>query len=236
MTARTKDDMNISAKAKWLFGIVVLRFEQGNNKNESDLYIFGRKYKNKKTPEAKKSENAHKKESIDIKLPVEKTIQNEVKQNNEKEIKAVKKKKGFFKFRKNENKKEKSKKDINKKEKRQKFLLEVINYPYKRELIDQTVLLIKRSIAAVKPKYFYLNGEVGFDSPNLTGLLLAAVGIVRGFNGMNVDLTGNLEKETLDAELKLNGRTSLLVLIIPTVRYIASRPVRAIIKSYLSKR
>jgi len=207
-------------KARWLFGIVGVKAIYKNSETTVTTYVCGFALKNK--PKNKKPKK-HEKPEPDNKQSEhttddETTIETNARDKNPK--RAIIKK---------------SKRKKNAGEKKTgftQFINEIIIYPDKKPLIDKIKLLIKRLYRTAKPKYFYLGGEVGFDSPHHTGYMLAALGMLRGMKNLNIDITPNMEEKAFDIILKINGRMTLFGLSLPVLLFIFAAPVRRIIKTH----
>ena len=113
-----------------------------------------------------------------------------------------------------------------------KTIKEVYNHPDKDEIIKLSLHLLKKLIRALKPKRFYLKGEIGVKEPHTTGLILSALELLAI---KNVNLTGNFSENVVKLELYIKGKFAFSKLLIPTIAFALKKPIRKQIKLLLKK-
>lgn len=248
---------NVRLVVKWLFSALTFRLEYLENKLKVDFLIFGRKRKPRKlssTKDAKpkkskpkdtqtkdtqpkdaqlkdtQSEYAH---SEDTEKTPESTSQtSEVKEDTQTEPSATKRKK------KQGGKKPKQRKEkFTDDEGRFKRILALaklfIDYPDRNIIIKKTILLFKRILRPFKPSKFNLNGEIGFDSPDITGKFLAAESVFVCFTGLQINIKGNFSRKCVNLNFSTNGSLCLFSLLWPVALYVFSKPIWKIIWKYI---
>jgi len=206
-------NLSILIKARWMFGAIGLTVRRDENADAVDFYIFGFKLKEKNRKAKPKKEEPEKKETEIKKTKAEK---NNVTKKSTVQTKKIKK-----------SKKAKTEKKFS--------IFEFLRDNDIKLLYGQTVLLIKRLLKKLKPKYFYAGGEIGFESPAVTGVFFGALGAVQGMKKINVKLTGNFNEEACELDVKLKGSFSLGGLLVPFARFALSKPVWKLIKEYIKK-
>lgn len=106
------------------------------------------------------------------------------------------------------------------------------NYPKRNEIQKLTIDLVLEIINKIKPKYFKLDAEVGFESPDTTGYLMAVSSVII-FNGIDMNLKGNFEKKIFIFNIMSNGKFNLWSILWPMGKYIIKRPIRKLIKELI---
>jgi len=113
---------------------------------------------------------------------------------------------------------------------------EIYNYPNKDEIIKETIILLKRLLKALKPKYFNLNCEFGFETPDMTGMALGIAGIVRAIvykDNFNIEFRGNFNEKTLNLNTGLGGKISLWSSLWSLIAFVFKKPIWKIIRPKL---
>ena len=201
-----REKTSVDVRARWFYGIIGVKYRYKNNTADNQLYFLNWKI-----------HNADRREG-------HKTVHKPDEKKRKPEEPGTKIKKTYVK------------KTPERPETKSNPLAELIHYPAKKELLEKTLLLSKRLFKIIKPKYFNLSGEIGFESPHHTGYLLAALGIARGLKGINIDVTPNMEDSVFDFDLNARGYVTLLGLCIPFAAYALSRPVRRAIGKYIKNK
>jgi hypothetical protein len=114
----------------------------------------------------------------------------------------------------------------------------VLEYPYKKRLIQQTLLLLKRVFKAILPNDADGEFRFGFDDPGLTGMLLGAAYAVRETTGLyeRVRVSADFEKNYFYIKCRMEGKTRLWSLLWPFLAYAVRKPVWIIIKPLIFKK
>ena len=82
------------------------------------------------------------------------------------------------------------------------------------------------------PRKLYINGEVGFDDPSVTGRILVITSALKPILGKNVRIVGNFEEPIISIEGKLRGHITVFrVLWTGAVLYF-NKNIRKIIKMF----
>lgn len=103
------------------------------------------------------------------------------------------------------------------------------------QLIPLVVTLIKGLLRSLGVKKCNVNGVVGFSDPSQTGMLLGVIGMVCVYLPGEVIFKGNFEKADFKCNGVIEGKTSLLRLLIPLIKFIFEKPVLKIIIDYFRK-
>ena len=198
-----------SVRVSWLFGIVRFWFKYIDDDTETRFSIFG------------------------IKLKCESEDNGDKPQKQKKRKKPEKKEKKSgetSRFNPLNLLSKRSKHSKNEPEEKFGFIKDIIDFPDKKEILRLLILLTKRIFKAIKPRHFYLSGEIGLEEPDKTGLLFALLSIIRVFAGKNIYLTANFHEEVLKIDFKMKGYTNVLKLCLPFLRFVLSKPIRRILK------
>lgn len=220
-------DVNVRFAVKWLFGVVKLKLEYIENNLSFNLLIFG---KNRKTGEEKKQaekEQARKK--------------TQKANDREKKINAAEER--IEKSGKKEKNDKNTANDANETPQNENRLKKIIdtfksfyNYPDRKILVKKTLLLIKRLLRPIKPSKFYVNGVVGFNSPDITGKFLAVESLLVCFTGLPINIKGDFNRKHLNLNLSASGRFCFFSLVWPFAFYIFSKPVWKVVNKYLKNK
>lgn len=103
------------------------------------------------------------------------------------------------------------------------------------QLIPLVIKLIKDLLRSLGVKKCNVNGVVGFSDPSQTGMLLGVIGMVCVYLPGEVIFKGNFEKADFKCNGVIEGKTSLLRLLIPLIKFIFEKPVLKIIIDYFRK-
>lgn len=134
------------------------------------------------------------------------------------------------KERKKGKKEKKVKKEKHKKEKSKNILKQVKNFHYKKELLEDTMIWIKKILEEIKPSKLYVDLEIGKDDPADTGKLIAKLSILYPFFHSIINIKGNYEKECFYAILETSGDITLGKFAYDFIQYIRTESVRQMIK------
>ena len=112
------------------------------------------------------------------------------------------------------------------------------DYPYKRRLVNQTILLVKRLIKGILPREIAGECCFGFDDPSLTGMLLGAAHALLGAAHLynKIYVNADFEKEYLYLKCQSAGKIRLWSILWPLIAYAVSKPVWIILKPLVFKK
>ncbi len=105
------------------------------------------------------------------------------------------------------------------------------NYPEKEKIIQYTFNFIKELFLSVKPKKFKADLLVGFDDPSSTGKFIGFMAIISELLPFSVCFFGDFENEVFQGNVEMKGKTNILKICIPTLKYIFKAPVWRLIKN-----
>ncbi len=101
-----------------------------------------------------------------------------------------------------------------------------------KRCIGISFVLVKDILHALKPKTLEVNGTIGFEDPADTGMALGAISMCTFYLPGKYYIDGDFEKSTVKGDIKLKGGTNLLLILIPVIKFILTKPVLAVIKKY----
>ncbi|MDR1540872.1 MAG: hypothetical protein LBU32_23290 [Clostridiales bacterium] len=112
------------------------------------------------------------------------------------------------------------------------------DYPYKKELMDEAMLLLARLLKAVAPKKIIGRILFGFDDPSLTGAALGMLHLIAAFMKVSRSfaIEADFEKKTLVFNIHAAGRIYIWSLLWPLLAIAASKPGWFIIKPMIFKK
>jgi len=113
-------------------------------------------------------------------------------------------------------------------------LRNLLDYPNKKEIIMYTYQFLKKIFIHIRPRTFSSYLEFGLDDPSHTGYLLGAIGIISPFLGNSVHIKANFNEKILQGELEARGSFQIGIIIIYLANYLLKKPIREIVKNYLS--
>jgi hypothetical protein len=116
-----------------------------------------------------------------------------------------------------------------------KFIAEIreMNDKYDfKAVTKETFLFLKKFFVALGLKKFKICGIIGLEDPADTGQLLAAISMVAAFVPIQNNIAGDFQKENMDLNAELKGRTNLFKIIYVVVRYVLSESILPIVKDY----
>ena len=216
------EKLKVSAKFKWLFGIIKGYYEIDGDITKYSLYIpFGICNIKYNSEESNINFDLDEKNICNDDEIINKSIANIEK--NSKIDNIVKKIKAFF---------TKIKNFITYLAEKIK-LVQRFNCKYCiNSLISATWKLLIRLIKNLGLKKLELNGIIGFDNPADTGNALGAISIVKTFLPLNVNIDGNFENKELTGDFNIKGRTNLWLILFPIAKYVFTKPVWPVVKDY----
>ena len=116
------------------------------------------------------------------------------------------------------------------------------NFDELRERYDILLLLKNLKIYVVQQlkslgiKGGSLDGIIGLGDPSQTGMVLGGIGVIRAFAPLDIDISGEFEKQYIALNGSLYGKTYLLKLLLPILKLIFKKPVRTILYDILFKK
>lgn len=117
-----------------------------------------------------------------------------------------------------------------------KKLINLWNYPDRKEIVSSLIKLTKRSLKILFPQKLNIDAEIGCDNPAVTGYVLALSSILVLYFGNNISVYGNFEKSVLNGEFQAEGKFSLFKIVWALLAFIITKPIRKIIWNYLRNR
>ncbi len=106
----------------------------------------------------------------------------------------------------------------------------------KKKVITSVLSLVKGIIKHILPKDLRVYAVIGTDDPSVTGYILAAAGIARGFTGKDILVQGDFEKKRAEGEAFVKGRIRLGALLYMMIRLLLTRPIRKFIIRFIKVR
>ena len=106
----------------------------------------------------------------------------------------------------------------------------------KKKVITSVLSLVKGMIKHILPKDLSVYAVIGTDDPSITGYILAASGIARGFTGKDILVQGDFEKKRAEGEAFVKGRIRLGSLLYMMVRLLLTRPIRKFIIRFITSK
>ena len=251
LDAKFFEEIQLKLKASYLFGI--LKYSFNYEKNQMKLTIFGKNIfkKNKKQNIRKNklksskinNENQFKEEFKEESGEEFENFEQEIFQDKEKEVSQNKKtfeeENPIFEnketnFENRENKKEDKIQEEDFGEEKSffskiKYLKEKID----KNIIKQTIILIKKLIKAINFKKIKINLDYGFEEPYTTGKVCAIISIILPMFSQKhikyINLIPNFQEKELKGETEIKIRTNLFKLLLPILFFICDKNIRKII-------
>lgn len=196
-----QDTIYVSTYIKWLYSMVGLEIVYESEKATNRFVkLFGKRIFSFK--EKEKTEEIKKEKQVKVK--------------EEKSVKKMKETK-----RKKNNKRPKTKfKDIWK---------QIIDFQYKKELLVDTILWIKKVFKEIMPSKLYIELEIGEDDPADTGELIGKLAILYPFYYSIFNIRGNYEKKCFYGILDASGDITLGKVLYDFIQYIRTQSVKQMI-------
>lgn len=99
-----------------------------------------------------------------------------------------------------------------------------------KNLLMEFFKYFKDIINIVKPKYFRISGQYGFEDPSLTGMLLGLISIIKGVvSKAQIDVNPVFEEEIINLEVEIHGDIKICVICYRTIKLIIKKDVRKIL-------
>jgi hypothetical protein len=96
-----------------------------------------------------------------------------------------------------------------------------------RNLLMEFFKYFKDIINIVKPKYFRISGQYGFEDPSLTGMLLGLISIIKGVvPKAKIDVNPDFEEETINLEIEIYGDIKVFEICYRSIKLIIKKEVR----------
>lgn len=234
------EQIEVDATVKWLYSIVSMDIIYNSNDEMIRRFkIFGkvigprkpkkvrkskRIRKSKKVKEAIKTDDSYMKPIKDQKEAVgqRESIEGhpKVEVEKDKKDKKVKKTKKAKKEKKVKKEKDTLKERINK----------IQSFTYKKELVADTFVLIKKLLKHLLPSTLYTEIEIGKEDPADTGQLIAKLSAFYPIYYSFASFVGNYEKECFYVKLDASGDIIIGKLVYETIKYIRKTSVKQVIK------
>ena len=223
VTFNNKEEACYFVKIRYILGAFTYTLD--SKKNINTIKIFGIKLKNK-DKNIKVEEKEDTKEDINIKQEYEiASVDLDIKKDEYK-------KEDYTKKTKLKDKLENIKVKINNIIEKIKF---IINYPNKKEIINASIVLIKKLLKAIKFKKIKINVDYGLDDPFKTGNICGIISSIIPFMPKkyikNINIMPNFNKEIFLADLEIKFSTSLFKILLPIIIFVLKKPIRKIIFS-----
>ncbi|MBE6008731.1 MAG: hypothetical protein E7235_05985 [Lachnospiraceae bacterium] len=247
------EKIKASAFVKWLFGIIRVEISYDEEELIYSLKLFGKTVypKKEKETEIKVRGGADKKEespAVSEKEPADKKIPQPKPAQKEEPAKKVQPKETAMAKKDADPKVTRVKmpevSDFPEEEPKEKMTLKsfVIGYikdmpnEDKKKAVTSVLSLLKGMIKHILPKDLRIYAVIGTDDPSVTGYILAASGIARGFTGKDILVQGDFENKRAEGEVFVKGRIRLGALLYMIIRLLLTRPIRKFIIRFIKVR
>jgi len=216
-----QDTIYASTYINWLYSIIGLEIiYESDQPMDRFIKLFGKRIFSIKDENQKKEE----------KLEKDKLRKKKVKNNQRKEIKEEKiSKKIKTKKKKIKNKKQKIK-SKKQKSKLKDIFKQITSFNYKKELLEDTLLWIKKILKEIMPSKLYVDLEIGKDDPADTGELIGKLAILYPFYYSIATIKGNYDKKCFYAILDASGDIYLGKVLYDFIQYIRTQSVKQMMK------
>ncbi len=87
-----------------------------------------------------------------------------------------------------------------------------------------------RMIRMVKPRKVKLKGTVGMNSPDQTGYVCAAVGVISPYYKKQIHITPDFERFVLNGNVLIKGRAYGIVFMVIGIKFLVNKNLRKLIK------
>lgn len=99
-----------------------------------------------------------------------------------------------------------------------------------KNLIGIGINYFKSIISIIKPDYFYLKGNYGFEDPSITGMICGGVSVIQSaIPNFNIQMYPDFINEGYDLDFKINGKITVGSIVFQTIKTILKKDVRRII-------
>ena len=105
-------------------------------------------------------------------------------------------------------------------------------------VFKEVLLLLKRLFNAFKPKIFDADLEIGFETPDVTGMAIGAAAVAQTFintGAYSIAVRGNFEREVVNLKARIKGKLVLWFGLWPFIRLCFSKPIKPIRKIILGQ-
>lgn len=89
---------------------------------------------------------------------------------------------------------------------------------------------IFRMIRMVKPRKLRIKGNIGLSSPDQTGYVCAAVGVISPYYKKQIQITPDFEKFIINGNILIKGRAYGIVFMIIGIKFLVNKNLRKLIK------
>ena len=109
------------------------------------------------------------------------------------------------------------------------------DYPDKGEIVNQVVLLIKRTLKAALPEQLDIRGSFGFEDPCRTGIITGVICTAEPFISQRIRLSvmPDFSRKILELKTLVRGKISIISLVVPFCKFLLSKPIRKLAKIFL---
>lgn len=235
----TGDFQQGSQKAKgfasWLFNLVRVEFSYGEAGFEYNLKIPFKSliFRQKKPESTVKVDDDRVVTAMDKETSAQNSIKTEQVDNNKTDKTNISKPEEQ-KTRKEKNpRREKKTKKNQGSEKKPSLFIRLKNVYYKYEignLYTPVKRFLKRLLKAIGIKKARANLTFGFDDPSVTGVVLGGGCALAAFLPADLRLKGYFDGPCLDGSAIICGKTCVLAILVPLVKFIFEKPVWKLIK------
>lgn len=84
----------------------------------------------------------------------------------------------------------------------------------------------------VLPKYWLLEGSVGFEDPAITGNMLAVLGLLSPFIYKHINIKGNFDNPSINLKLRAKGRACIFSLLMCFLSIYMNKRIKRVIKLF----
>jgi len=109
------------------------------------------------------------------------------------------------------------------------------------ELLSDIKLMLKRLFLALRPRVFFLDLELGLETPDLTGMIIGGLAVleetIESFNRKRykVNIKGDFEEKAMSFKTDIRGKVSLWNIIWPFIRLYFAKSMKPIRKMIIDK-
>ncbi len=236
-----EEKVNYIIKIKYMLGILTYTLNSKNNINS--IKIFGiniEKFKkNKNISKSKISKNEKVQNEEQSEENIYKTASINIDVNKDEQTENINKNNIKDNITNEKNKFNKHKDKINNIKSKIYEVIEkiksIISYPNKKEILNLSLLLIKRLIKSIKFKKIKININYGLDDPfktgNICGIISAIIPFLPKKYIKDIKIMPDFENELFLANLEVKCKTSLFKLLLPIIMFISKKTIREIIFS-----
>ena len=220
-------ELTYDVKMSYLFHLISANLKQMGTENEKMFRVAWKRYPGKKSDEPEEEKPVQESEKAKEREPPGEKMRTKKKQKGAKKkktnkISIVDRIKKFYNSIKNIIQNYKS------------LNLDI------RALIRDLILALKQLLRALKPKVLNMNLEFGLESPDLTGMGVGALAILKSsVEGSNrrykIILEGNFEEKVLNLTAQVKGSFMLWFALWPFIKFYFSKSMKPVRKAIMSK-